>query len=325
MSNANSNKFRCLSPQFMQDLSDKKEGLLFPLKDLVKNDNRLSLEIRNNYINIYYRGGNLLKLSEVNKHCYKPIFNVKYSRKTDIIDGLPKEISSKSQLAMWLERFPGLKSEMDSWFSKYPKFEREFQQTVVWENNNSSIATSTDYFIVDIEYANTKGGRFDMVAVQWDSNASARKLQSEYLPKLCFIEMKYGDSALSGKAGMFEHVKQWSKYLSQEENTKYIKAELLKLFQQKRELGLIDGLKVNPEVPRFFYDIDCIFLLANHDPEKSGLKEIMEKLGKLKIDGVEIKFCASNFMGYGLYKENVINIDKFQERYSGQIYSKGKR
>ena len=215
---------------------------------------------------------------------------------------------------------------MDEWFYEHPKSEREFQQMVVWENNNSSIAQSTDYFIVDIEYANTKGGRFDMVAVQWDSNASARKLQSGYLPKLCFIEMKYGDSALSGKAGMFEHVKQWSKYLSQEENTKYIKAEMLKLFQQKRELGLIDGLKVNPnEVTRFFSDIDCIFLLANHDHEKSGLKEIMEKLGKLEIDGVEIKFCASNFMGYGLYKENVINIDKFQERYSGQIYSKGKR
>ena len=76
MSNANSNKFRCLSPQFMQEL---KEGFLSPLKKMVTNEYSLSLEIRNNYINIYYRGGNLLKLSEVNKHCYKPIFNVKYS------------------------------------------------------------------------------------------------------------------------------------------------------------------------------------------------------------------------------------------------------
>src|SRR4030067_1669126 len=134
MSAIDTNKFRRLSDQFMQDLQDNKRFL--SLKNMVKNDNSLSLEIRNNYINVYYRGGNLLKLSEVNKHCYKPIFNVKYSRKTDIIDGLPKEISSKSQLAMWLERFPGLKSEMDSWFSKYPKFEREFQQKVVWGQNN---------------------------------------------------------------------------------------------------------------------------------------------------------------------------------------------
>lgn len=112
--------------------------------------------------------------------------------------------------------------------------------------------------------------------------------------------------------------------MSQEKNKKYIKKEMLNLFQQKRDLCLIAGSKDNPnEVKSFSDEIDCIFLLANHDPEKSGLKEVIDKLGQIEIPCVEIKFCASNFMGYGLYKENVINIDKFQERYNTQIYSKG--
>ncbi len=336
MSNANVNKFRQLSPQFKQDLMDsdkgknKDAGLLFPLKDLVKNDKSLSLEIRDNYINIYYRGGSLLKLMEVRKHCYKPTFNVKYSRKKDILQGLPKEISSESRLAMWLEIFPKLKSEMDCWFSRHPKLEREFQQMVVWENNNSSIAKSTDYFIADIEYV--KGdARFDMVAIQWDSDRHARRLHS-YSPKLCFIEMKCGDAALNGTAGMLEHVRHWKDYLSQEKNKESIKAEMLKLFQQKRDLCLIAGLKDNNnEVKSFSREIDCIFLIANHDPGKSGLKGIINKLSqenqKMKIEnpGVEIKFAVSNFMGYGLFKQNVIPLENFQELYKDQIYSSVKR
>lgn len=322
MSNANGKKGRCLSPQFMKDL---KGGFLSPLKEKVKNDYSLSLEIRDNYINIYYRGGNLLKLSEVKAHCYEPSFEENYAREKDtFLNGLPKEVLSPDHLKAWLDKFPLLKSIMDSWFSKHPKLEREFQQMVVWENNNSSIAKSTDYFIADIEYDNNQGSRFDMVAIQWDSTASARKLQSENIPKLCFIEMKYGDAALGGKAGMLDHVEQWSEYLSQEKNKKYIKKEMLNLFQQKRDLCLMAGLKDNPnEVKSFSDEIDCIFLLANHDPEKSGLKEVIYKLGQIEIPCVEIKFCASNFMGYGLYKENVINIDKFQKRYNTQIYSKG--
>ena len=101
---------------------------------------------------------------------------------------------------------------------------------------------------------------------------------------------------------------------------------MLKLLQQKRDLGLIAGLEDNPnDIKNFSDEIECIFLLTNHDPSSRKLKKIIEELKGIKFPGVEIMFCASNFMGYGLYKENVINIDKFQERYSGQIYSKGKR
>jgi len=51
---------RRLSDQFMAGL---KEGWLHPLLDRVKADRTLCLEIREDYVNIYYRGGNLLKVS----------------------------------------------------------------------------------------------------------------------------------------------------------------------------------------------------------------------------------------------------------------------
>ena len=341
MSNEGDKKSRCLSEQFRQDLmggdkkGNKEEGLLFPLTSLVKKDHSLSLEIRNNYINIYYRGGSLLKLSAVKnkKHTYKPFFEIKYGRNEvevdTLIKKLPPQISSRGDLERWLDNFTRLKSVMDSWFIDNPKKEREFQQMVVWENNNSSIAGSTDYFIIDIEYDNRNGGRFDMVAIQWDSDTTARKLQSKDLPKLCFIEMKYGDAALGGKStsnqnksGIVQHAEQWEKYFLQDEKKKNIKKEMLKLFQQKWDLGLIPGLKSDPKrIKSFSNEIDCIFLIANHDPSSRKLKESILELEKIEIPGVIIKFCASNFMGYGLFKENVFKIDEFQKRYGKQIFN----
>ena len=45
----------------MQDLS---AGYLKPVLDRVKSDQTLMLAIRDGYINVYYRGGSLLKLEE---------------------------------------------------------------------------------------------------------------------------------------------------------------------------------------------------------------------------------------------------------------------
>lgn len=107
------------------------------------------------------------------------------------------------------------------------------------------------------------------------------------------------------------------------ENRKDIKEEMVNVFQQKRDLCLIGGLKGNNNaVTDFVEDIDCIFLLANHDPGKSGLQRIIKEIEQINIPGVEIKFCISNFMGYGLYKENIINLPEFKERYARQIYSR---
>ncbi len=52
---------RKLSEQFMKDLVDS-DGVLQPILTRVKKDSTLMLAIRENYINIYYRGGNILKI-----------------------------------------------------------------------------------------------------------------------------------------------------------------------------------------------------------------------------------------------------------------------
>ena len=52
-------KVRKLNDDFIVAL---KEGVLSPLLALVKSDSSLCLELRGDYINVYYRGGNLMKV-----------------------------------------------------------------------------------------------------------------------------------------------------------------------------------------------------------------------------------------------------------------------
>ena len=54
-------RYRYLSNKFINALH---HGLLEPLLRCVHTDDVLDLQIRENYINIYYRGGNLIQINE---------------------------------------------------------------------------------------------------------------------------------------------------------------------------------------------------------------------------------------------------------------------
>lgn len=61
---------------------------------------------------------------------------------------------------------PQRKVIMDEFFAKKGKVEREFQQLVARENNNSTVSGKCEYFITDIEVNVKNLGRFDVAAIQ---------------------------------------------------------------------------------------------------------------------------------------------------------------
>jgi hypothetical protein len=308
---------RGLSSRFMGDLKNN-NGVLFPLLCAVKNDSGLCLQIRENYINIYYRGGSIMKVSSEGVRLYRPTFNEKYltALLNQVLDQTPEVLESQQDSCMWVSVFPSLKYAMDLWFGKHPKDEREFQQLIVRENNIGKCARKTDYFICDIEYANSEG-RFDLIAACWPSRGSERKKANNI--GLAFIEMKYADGALRGESGMSGHIKGMINFLGNPERLKLIKREMKTVFNQMKKLDLIDVGKemvsFNDEKPEF------IFVLANHDPDSKVLqreiKGIEEEIaGNLPFN---LKFAVSNFMGYGLYSQNMYGLNAFQERFKEQI------
>ena len=302
-------------------------GILEPLLRRVRRDTSLDLEIRENYLNIYYRGGSMLRATpEARKPGkYKFFFNTNYASKAKAKKlNLPGSfVDSIAAVESWLAFVPNLKDTMDLWFGKHPKDERALQQLVVWENNDSPWASGTDYFIVDVEYDNHQGARFDMVALQWESTRSKRKLPKGYRPRLAIIEMKAGDGALKGRSGLQEHLKQYLKLVSDKKRLRAFRREMVDVFRQKRELKLIKGLLKNSnQVVEIDESVEIIFLLAGHDPQSKKLSTILRQVQQDGLAGdleSSVKFCTANFTGFGLYRENIHPMSDFMTRFCEQI------
>lgn len=302
---------RKLSDAFIANLQEG--GRLEKILSYVKRDSTLDIQIRDNYINIYYRGGNILKITEKgNSYIYD--YDKDYLK--DSVFPSEEALSQYKFNQDWNNYFPMMKQAMDFYFSKHAKEEREYQQLVVRENNYSSIANSTDYFIIDIEYDNHDHARFDLIAVEWPSTSSDRKLPKK--PKLIVIEMKYGDGALSGSAGIIKHCDDFNKFVSSPKELESFKNEMLSVFSQKRELGLIPCLsssKNSNKIEKFADNIELAFLIANHDPASSKLNTELSACGNIAA-----KFIVSNFMGYGIYNHAIYDPNAFKEIYRRQIY-----
>ena len=283
------------------DLKDS-NGCLHGLLNLVLQDTTLEFEMRGTRsASIYYRGDRLLCI-EWDGTQYVLHFDTNYCRHGQNLSGQPS-------ISEAIEKVPYYKQAMDRWFAQHPKYEREFQQLVERDNNrHGEISHATDYYIVDTELV-YEDARFDMVAVHWTSIGAVRK--NLHAPKLVFIEMKYGDGALSGTAGLMDHLKDFE-HFRQAVNLPAICADYAEVFRQKCELGLIPDMKALPhDITIQSTDIALIFLLANHDPEKTGLHTIVTGLQATNYP-FPVKFAAASMMGYGLYDEMMYSIQEFQ-------------
>jgi len=292
---------RALSPKFMNDLQ---EGMLQPLLERVRKDDTLMLAIRENYINVYYRGGNIIKLEEICPNKYMASFDGNYAgdRPERLSKNLPRRIDSKGCIEPWIESIPARKEVMDFWFHEHPKDEREFQQLVARENNVSGGANESEYFISDIELTNSEiGARFDMLAFKWPAeDRKSGKIQ------LALVEMKYRDSALSGESGIVEHFKQMSAYLAKGENRASLAGMAEEQINQLNSLALIrhtKGVSRKFEVDDKRFEI--IFLFANSNPRSSklsnelkGLKELLNGTAEKNFD---LRFFVANSAGYAMH------------------------
>lgn len=300
---------RALNEDFLKDFLD--DGILSPLLTLVHNDNTLCMELRGNRVVIYYRGGLLYEIiKNTDNNSYNISYNKDYIREEDA-----KGTGTINTVTDAVNEVAKHKHDMDIYFTNNPKFEREYQQLIVRDNNFAGkISHATDYFILDIEYAFNDNGiddninaRFDMLAVKWLSTSGERK-KVDKLP-LVFIEIKYGDDAVSGKAGIKKHIKDYITFRKKKDEMKQLADDMANVFKQKRTLGLIpiydekklSSVTLDPD------NVEFIFIFANHDPDKTKLfSEITEAIKECKGEPEErflseIKIAKASEMGNGLF------------------------
>ena len=301
---------RALDEKMFKDFQEG--GVLHDLLDYVQSDDTLDLEFRGEgRANIYYRGGSLFCI-ERSGDGYTLAFDTQYCTECD--EGVEKTPSLRAAVGL----IPLYKHAMDVWFAKNRKYEREFQQVVVRENNrHGAISHASDYYIVDIEYAYNDNvsdkktqARFDMIAVKWLSKSNER--QNPLAPTLAIIEMKYGDGALGGSAGLKKHLEDFGTLVKNGELDDFC-ADYSNVFNQKCALGLIPG-KESARIKITQRDIELIFLIANHDPDKTGLATIVAEIADLTMEyPYPIRFAYASMMGYCLYANQMKSLEEMQE------------
>lgn len=301
-----------------------KSGELKPLLDCVIADNSYCFELRGEYVVIYYRGGALFTINYKDGD-YVIKFNKAYYKKSYVknkaIDTFINEIGDELSCKEAVENICFFRYIMDCYFAHNTKLERQAQQECIRVNNrNRETANSTDLFELDMEYAfngniedavfakednNEINARFDLLMLEWPSNHERASREGLGLN---FIELKYGDGAMKGTAGIQKHIEDYVKFISDKNAVDKLCEDMEIVFAQKKQLGVLkgeNGSKNTIQISR--ENIKMLFGFIEHDPDKTNVvKELKSCIKKYKDTEYEdyldtIYIAKASDMGYGFY------------------------
>lgn len=302
---------RGLSEPFMKELLGT-ESTIGLVLDHVKKDGTLALEIRNDYFNIYYRGGSLAKVERKGSDFYAVTFDDDYFGGQTVPCALVDAITTRESAEQWIATIPHLKNAMDLYRTVKRNDEREYQQLVVRDNNVDRFGTSSDYYICDVEYA-APSMRFDLVAVHWPSTGVSRKNRRD--KGMAVIELKVLDGSLGGGAGLAKHLEDYHKFINSP-GLALFRDEMRTIFHQKVNLGLVNCKypieSFLDEVPSF------VLLLVNHDPASKKLFNFLNDLPS--FPDVDLKIATACFAGCSLFDQGMYGVKDFLVRFKDQIY-----
>jgi len=250
------NYIRKISQTFIDDLNT---GKLKKLLDVLKADYELQLEIRQNYISVYFFGGQLFRVkSNLQKSGYNFTFDIRYclNEQDENFVGAVK----KDDIDTWIKAIPTLKRIMKDWHIKNNKLERQLQQNFCRENTKADSL----YFVFDMEYQVGSIGRVDMLGFV--------KRGKEL--KIVLIELKQKNAALYNKAGLIKHYKDFVHLI---ENYKDILLETAKsTYANKVSLGLIPNCFDMSTLSGF----EILFALYDYN-EKGALDKVLSDIKEL--------------------------------------------
>ncbi|MBN1400513.1 MAG: hypothetical protein JXA74_06730 [Anaerolineae bacterium] len=248
---------RRLSPTFMREL---KSGFLAGILERVIEDLDLDLHIRDNYINIYFKGNALLKLAEVGPGRYQPTIRRRFlgaSALPDLVD--------RATTNAFLAAIPTLKANI----ARYGRssLEIEYEQLII-RANNVERRNNSEYYVIDRQVV-LGGQRLDLLGFHWP--AVGRRRGQTVAP--CLLEVKFAINASIGQV--------------QEQLARHYAAVALdpgalvddaqSVLNQRLELGLYDQprnrldamrtLTIARELERFQF----ILVLVDYNPHSSQL------------------------------------------------------
>ncbi len=300
---------RALRSEVFEDLY---RGNLSNLLRMVHEDTTLNMELRGNGVAIYYRGGKLFETAKDNNGNYRIKYNSAYWHTYGDYDKKHENLVESMTVEECIENKAFYKDQIDYHIAKVndPSAEAQAQQLVVLENNvwGKKGEKSGDYYILDTEYVfsgKSVSGKFDAIALRWPTY----KRRTHTNLGLSIIEMKYGDDALSGEAGIEKHIKDFIGFVHDDGCRKMCR-DMERVFAQKCMLGLIPRYTEH-YINDISYDItidntsvDMVFMLANRNPMGSKVfRELCNVVTGLSDDDKKkIYMASSSDVGYALLR-----------------------
>lgn len=256
-----------------------KSGLLKGLISKLNDSPGVNMEIRKNYISVYYKGGQLLKISEAqaanNVEKFRLSWDEKYLKPKSILkNSLPKQyVSNNKEVNAWQEIIPELKKQMEFFWSNGKKtIEKFIQQDIVINKR------LTNHEIIDFEYQKGTHARFDLLGVNKTNGM------------LSFIELKQGESALSSdfyitkkkekkrKSGLLKHYTDITDAIINNKELHDEKSKATHVINEKRDL-LLTGTPTTEINSINAYEI--LFVLANYNKKSEYLEREIKQIFEL--------------------------------------------
>jgi len=278
---------RELSPEFMDDLL---QGKLSPLLNEVRIDKDLILEIRENYLDVYFKGNRLLNLKRQGE-----------GYKASSFDGIcDLKINSTEKTEDFVEKIPLIKQKIIHRVTKGN--ELEFEQMLIRSNNYES-RLNTDYYIADRQFVlpGEKDNRIDMFGVYWPRRNRAKGREVN----LALIEIKYGEKDIKG---LPEQLEKYYNFLNS--HLKEIIDQTEVILRQKLDLGLFmdetNRLKAMREfkILRELKNVRFVIILIDCNPDSTLLSEAIKSFKELPFANLINIF----HVGFGLWDKNKIEI-----------------
>lgn len=264
------------------------DGKLGDLIEMVKKDDELVLQIREDYFNVYYKGGNMLKVSSENSFQFDYNYykceidldtqeqrNKRIDKRRSVLESLKKTRDYKTFI-------DEMKKLMDKyWIWLYNEKHRSLHEKDTQHALCISNTESTDYTIIDLEfqvstrkdctyhyepsslprhpgiYVCEKSPRFDIIAVR---NSDHR---------LCVIELKNGLDALVGKSGIGDHADSFEGSIGKNPLAEFtFTNEMKKVVSDKKRFKLLsDDFYIDEKLP-----IEFIYAYAFKSEDENGKK-----------------------------------------------------
>jgi len=281
----------------MHKLSDTfliclKSGFLSEITERVKSDRDLSLDIRDSYINIYFKGNSLLRLIDTGSLIhYKADIDKKFLEGVNISLDFDEET-----VPQFKRNIPFIKENIIKYGQR--SLELEYEQMII-RANNFEPRNNTEYFIVDRQYA-VREGRFDLTGIHWKSQGRQKNREAQ----VCLMEIKFALNA--DIQSIHEQLTRY--YASIKQNSTQIAEEMENIFSQKLTLGLYNqppnrlAAMKTLTFSNKIEDFQFILVFVDYNQNSSLLK--MESIKRLPFSKQVKVFHA----GFGMWQHNVMPV-----------------